>query len=153
MQIHELATASNVESTDYVAVDNGSTTRKYNLGAALEYKAGDSLTGSFFATGFCTNSGKQLRILIPTSKYIKTGVTITPELTVLQLRGIKSDMSGGYYAGGNSNYQVTSAVSQSQVGTSYHKQGIYLSLDLDAGWGLATNTPVAGIVQGTITFS
>lgn len=154
MQIHELSTASNVESTDYVAVDNGTATRKYNLGTALQYKAGDSLSGWFYATGICTNSGNQLRLLIPLAKYLKSDLTYTPNFTQSQIRGIKADMSGGGYAGGSSDYEIPSTATQVMQAAAYNKQGLFVTITLASGtWGLANNTPVAGVIYGTVTFA
>lgn len=151
MQIHELTTAATLGSTDYVAVDNGAATRKYNLGAALEYKAGDSISGYFYAFGWVTNTGKDLRILIPLSKFIRTNVSMSFNFETQQMRGVKSDMSSGAYAAGGG--AIPSDVAVSLTSNNYNKQGIAVTLTYNTGWGLANNTPIAGIIYGTITFS
>lgn len=154
MQIHELTTVNNVESTDYVAVDNGTATRKYNLGTALQYKSGDTISGPFMAFGHCTVNSTMLRLLIPLSKYIKNDLTIVPNITTLQIRGIKADMSGGGYAGGSSTYQLPATATQGPVNTAYNKQGVVIDITLASGdYGLANNSPVAGMLQGSITFN
>lgn len=155
MQIHELTTVNNVESTDYVAVDNGTATRKYNLGTALQYKSGDTISGPFMAFGHCTSSGTMLRLLIPLSKHIKSSLSITPAITTLQIRGILADMSGGGYAGGNSSFPVPATATQRAVNTAYNKQGVVIDITLadSATYGLTNNSPVAGMLQGSITFN
>lgn len=151
MQIHELTTAATLDSTDYVAVDNGAATRKYNLGTALEYKAGDSISGYFYAFGWVTNTGKDLRILIPLSKFIRADVSFSFNFETQQMRGVKSDMSGGGYAAGGG--AIPSDVAVSLTSNNYNKQGIAVTLTYETGWGLANNTPIAGTIYGTITFS
>lgn len=151
MQIHELTEAAMVDSTDYVAVDNGAATRKYNLGTALEYKAGDSISGYFYAFGWVTNAGKDLRILIPLSKFIRTNVSMSFNFETQQMRGVKSDMSGGAYAANGG--AIPSDVTVSLTATAYNKQGIGVTLTYETGWGLANNTPITGTIYGTITFS
>ena len=155
MQIHELTEAGYTVSPDYIAIDNGAATRKYNIGDSLEYKPGDTISGPFMAFGHCTSSGTMLRLLIPLSKHIKSSLSITPAITTLQIRGILADMSGGGYAGGNSSFPVPASATQRAVNSAYNKQGVVIDITLadSATYGLTNNSPVAGMLQGSITFN
>ena len=72
MQIHELTTVNNagLGSTEYLATDNTTATRKYNLSDLL-IRAGDTLTiGNYAQVGGAWAGNTSLRFTVPVNKII-----------------------------------------------------------------------------------
>ena len=122
----------------------GSTIQIGGRTAETLYKAGDTVSVAAYVYGWITNSQTQLILVIPMTRGIESGTTVTcTSATAAYLRAV----NGTYVAGSNST--LTSYITSTTIRTC----GLQVLLTKLEGWGVTNNTPVAGTISLKFTIA